>query len=95
MRKVTEIVEHQLEAINVKTVREKMGMSQQKFCVTLGISIGTLLAILNHNVSTAYLIPAETYEWLMDRLEDAESAEIVQSRVAEKEQAIAVDLDDL
>lgn len=38
----TGIVEHKLEAVNVKAIREKTGMSQEKFCVTFGISIGTL-----------------------------------------------------
>lgn len=33
---------------------------------------GTLIAILNHNVPAAYLIPAETYEWLIDKLENSE-----------------------
>ncbi len=33
---------HKPEEINVKAIREKTGMSQQKFCATFGISIGTL-----------------------------------------------------
>jgi len=56
---------------------------------------GAPIAILNHNVPAAYLIPAETYEWLMDKLEDAELAQQVRDRADEKEQAIEVDLDDL
>ena len=36
------VIEHKPEAINVKAIREKTGMSQQKFCATFGISIGTL-----------------------------------------------------
>ena len=36
------VIEHNSEAINVKEIREKTGMSQQKFCVTFGISLGTL-----------------------------------------------------
>jgi putative transcriptional regulator len=40
--KPTKVVEHKPEFINVKAVREKTGMSQQKFCATFGISIGTL-----------------------------------------------------
>lgn len=39
---LTKVVEHKPEAINVKDIREKTGMSQQKFCATFGISIGTL-----------------------------------------------------
>lgn len=38
----TRVVEHKLDAVNVKAIREKTGMSQEKFCVTFGISIGTL-----------------------------------------------------
>lgn len=56
---------------------------------------GAPIAILNHNVPTAYLIPAETYEWLMDKLEDAELAQIVKDRAGEKENAIEVNLDEL
>ncbi len=56
---------------------------------------GAPIAILNHNVPAAYLIPAETYEWLMDKLEDSELAQIVRDRAGEKEQAIEVELDDL
>jgi len=36
------VVEHTPEALNVKAIREKTGMSQQSFCATFGISIGTL-----------------------------------------------------
>ena len=38
----TKVVEHKPEAINVKAIRENTGMSQQKFCATFGISLGTL-----------------------------------------------------
>ena len=56
---------------------------------------GSPIAILNHNVPAAYLIPAETYEWLMDKLEDAELAQIVRERADEKKQAVAVNIDEL
>ncbi len=56
---------------------------------------GAPIAILNHNVPAAYLIPAATYEWLMDRLEDVELAEVVKERAGEKAVAIEVALDDL
>lgn len=36
------VTEHKLESIDVKAIREKTGMSQQHFCATFGISIGTL-----------------------------------------------------
>ncbi len=40
--KSTNTIEHKPEVIDVKAIREKTGMSQQKFCATFGISIGTL-----------------------------------------------------
>lgn len=36
------VVEHSPEALNVRAIREKTGMSQERFCATFGISIGTL-----------------------------------------------------
>ena len=36
------VMEHTPEALNVRAIREKTGMSQQRFCATFGISIGTL-----------------------------------------------------
>ena len=40
--KKTDVLEHTPEALNVKAIREKTGMSQERFCATFGISIGTL-----------------------------------------------------
>lgn len=56
---------------------------------------GAPIAILNHNVPAAYLVPAETYEWLMDELEDVELAKVIKERSAEKSQAVEVSIDDL
>ncbi len=36
------VAEHSPEALNVRAIREKTGMSQERFCATFGISIGTL-----------------------------------------------------
>lgn len=36
------VVEHKPTLIDVKIIRQKTGMSQQKFCTTFGISLGTL-----------------------------------------------------
>ena len=33
---------HRPEPIDVKSIRAKTGMSQQRFCATFGISLGTL-----------------------------------------------------
>ena len=58
-------------------------------------SNGEPIAILNHNKPTAYLIPADTYQQILDRLEDFELGLIVKERQNEKEQAIEVDIDEL
>ncbi len=36
------VVEHSPQPLDVKAIREKTGLSQQSFCATFGISIGTL-----------------------------------------------------
>jgi putative transcriptional regulator len=36
------VVEHKSAPVNVRAIREKTGMSQQRFCATFGISLGTL-----------------------------------------------------
>ena len=58
-------------------------------------SDGEPVAILNHNRPTAYLIPASTYVEMLERLEDAELMEIVESRKIEKSRAKEVSLDEL
>ncbi len=56
---------------------------------------GSVIAILNHNKPAAYLVPAETYEFLMDMLDDYELAKLVESRRDELSEAVEVDIDDL
>jgi antitoxin StbD len=54
---------------------------------------GMPVAVLNHNRVMGYMVPAELYESMMDRLEDMELTEIVKARSGEK--TIPVSLDDL
>ena len=54
---------------------------------------GESVAVLVHNKPSAYLVPAETYRRLLDRLEDLELAEQVRQR--QHERRIKVTLDDL
>jgi antitoxin StbD len=56
---------------------------------------GAAVAILNHDEPTAYLIPAATYEWLMEQIEDAELAETVRQRQSQLGEAVEVDLNQL
>lgn len=58
-------------------------------------SDGEPIAILNHNRPTAYLIPAETYEALLEKLEDFQLGVIVTERQHEKISAVEVTLDEL
>jgi len=61
----------------------------------LNQSDGSAIAILNHNKPAAYLVPANTYEWLMDIVDDYELGKIVESRREELAEALEVNLDDL
>lgn len=45
---------------------------------------GESVAVLVHNKPSAYLVPAETYRRLLERLEDLELAELVRERSGEK-----------
>jgi len=56
---------------------------------------GSAIAILNHNKPTAYLVPAETYEFLMEMLDDHELSKLVEARRADLSEAVEVSLDDL
>jgi antitoxin StbD len=56
---------------------------------------GEPIAILNHNKPTAYLIPAETYELMLDQIEDYQLGLLVKERQHEKSSAVEVNLDEL
>lgn len=56
---------------------------------------GSPITILNHNKPTAYLVPAETYEALLEIIEDQDLGRIVREREAERNEAVEVSLDAL
>ena len=56
---------------------------------------GEIIALLNRNKPTAYIVPAETYERLMDLAEDIELGRIIEDRKAEKADAVEIGLDEL
>jgi len=58
-------------------------------------SDGEPIAILNNNKPTAYLIPAATYEMLLDKIEDHQLGLIVRERQNEKISAVEMNIDDL
>lgn len=51
------------------------------------------VAILNRNEPAFYCIPAETYELIMDKIEDLELLSLAKSR--ENEPSIAINVDEL
>jgi len=54
---------------------------------------GMPVAVLNHNRVMGYMVPAELYEQMMERLDDLELVEIVKARSGEE--PVPVRLDDL
>jgi len=61
----------------------------------LNEAVGSTIAILNHNKPTAYLVPTETYEWLMDVLDDYELGKVIDSRRGGLSNAVEVNINDL
>ncbi len=58
-------------------------------------SRGEAIALLNRNKPTAYIVPAETYEAMLELIEDIEIGKIIEARRAEKDRAIEVSVDAL
>jgi len=56
---------------------------------------GAPVAVLNHNRVMAYMVPADVYEAMLDRLDDMALVEIIKQRQAAGEKPIPVALDDL
>lgn len=58
-------------------------------------SHGQPVAILNHNTAAAYLIPVETFERMMDLIDDNELSKLIEKRLASPFKSVKVDLDEL
>lgn len=84
------------------------GLSMQNILADIAVSVSELkknpsgimagaggmpVAVLNHNRVMGYMVPAELYEQMMERLDDLELVNIVKARSGEK--SIPVSLDDL
>ncbi|NBA93749.1 type II toxin-antitoxin system Phd/YefM family antitoxin [Pseudomonas sp. R5(2019)] len=54
---------------------------------------GSPVAVLNHNRVMGYMVPAEVFEAMMERLDDLDLAELVRAR--RHETPVPVGLDDL
>lgn len=53
------------------------------------------IAILNHNVASAYLVPSSLYEKMIDIIDDYYLAKEVEERLKDGEEPIRVDIDAL
>ena len=56
---------------------------------------GEAIALLNRNRTTAYIVPPEIYEHLLEVAEDLELGRIYEERKHEKDGAIEVSINDL
>ncbi|WP_432668464.1 type II toxin-antitoxin system Phd/YefM family antitoxin [Pseudomonas umsongensis] len=54
---------------------------------------GCPVAVLNHNRVMGYMVPADVFEAMMERLDDLDLAELVRAR--RHETPVPVELDDL
>ncbi|MNO07448.1 putative antitoxin of the YafO-YafN toxin-antitoxin system [compost metagenome] len=51
--------------------------------------------MLNHNRVVGYMVPADVYEAMIERLDDLELAQLVKARIDANETPVRVSLDDL
>lgn len=58
-------------------------------------SDGSPVAILNHNIAAAYLVPVELFEKMMEMLDERELENLVTKRLFDKSKPVKVNLDDL
>lgn len=54
---------------------------------------GAPVAVLNHNRVMGYMVPAELFEAMLERLDDLQLAELIRARAGET--PVPVNLDDL
>ena len=90
-------IKHLIEGLNMQSVLADVAVSVSELKknpsgVMAGAG-GMPVAVLNHNRVIGYMVPAELYEQMMERLDDLELVEIAKARSGEK--AVSVSLDDL
>ena len=56
---------------------------------------GATVAVLNHNRVMGYMVPADVYEALIERLDDLELAQVAKARIEVGEKPVRVSLNDL
>jgi prevent-host-death family protein len=58
---------------------------------TIAAANGEPIAILNRNAPAFYCVPTETFEQMMELLEDAQLAQLVREREGEAEVTVSLD----
>lgn len=85
--------------INMEYVHANLSASISEFkknpSALLAQANGETVALLNHNIPTAYIVPAKTYEIMLEAIENFELLELAKSRLQEKSKAIRIKLEDL
>jgi antitoxin StbD len=56
---------------------------------------GQPIAILNHNNATAYLVPAATFEKILEHLDDAFLQKIIRARLHDGKKPIRVNINEI
>ena len=56
---------------------------------------GATVAVLNHNRVMGYMVPADVYEAMIERLDDLELAQVAKARIEVGEKPVRVSLNDL
>jgi len=56
---------------------------------------GETVAILNHNKPSAYLVPSDVYEKMMDMMDDYNLIQKVEERLNDGEVSVRVNIDEL
>ena len=56
---------------------------------------GKPIVILNHNIATAYLVPAATFEKMLEHVDDLFLQSLVQKRLNDNKKPVKVKLDEL
>ena len=56
---------------------------------------GATVAVLNHNRVMGYMVPADVYEAMIERLDDLELAQAAKARIEAGEKPVRVSLGDL
>ncbi|WP_040071140.1 type II toxin-antitoxin system Phd/YefM family antitoxin [Pseudomonas batumici] len=56
---------------------------------------GAPVAVLNHNRVMGYMVPADMFETMMERLDDLDLAQLARARIEANETPVRVSFDDL